>query len=110
MANDTGVSDCSSLCFTSIYQPKHSDLCEKSKALKCELQKTHDELKSAKLVIDLLVKETNFPKASNGASTNRYQCKYDDADFNSDESNGKNNWIPVKNSHSDKIRHKTPSN
>jgi hypothetical protein len=38
-----------------------------------------------------------------GANTNRYHCKYDDADFSSDESNGAgtNNWIPVKNNHSD---------
>jgi hypothetical protein len=72
MAEDTGVSDCSSLCFTSIYQPKHSDLYENSKALKCELQKTHDELKSTQLIIDLLVKEIKFTKVSKGASTNWY--------------------------------------
>jgi hypothetical protein len=56
-ADDTVVNDCSSLCFTSIYQSKHSDLCENCKALKCELQKTHEELKSAQLITDLLVKE-----------------------------------------------------
>jgi hypothetical protein len=41
------------------------------------------------------------------ARTNSYQCKYNDRDLSSDESNtaGINNWIPVKNSHSDN-RHK----
>jgi hypothetical protein len=88
MVDGTGVSDCSSLCFTSIYKPKHSDFCVNCKALKCKLQKTHEELKYTQLIIDLLVKEINFTKASTGASTNRYHCKYTDADFNSDEING----------------------
>jgi len=76
--------------------------------VKCELQKTRDELKSAQLIIDLLVREINFAKASTGASTSGYQCKYNDTGFSSDESNraGMNNWIPVKNSHSDN-RHKS---
>jgi hypothetical protein len=74
-ADDTVMNDCSALCLTSIYQPKHSDLCENCKALKCELQKTHEELKSAQLITDLLVKEINFTKASTGASTDWYQCK-----------------------------------
>jgi hypothetical protein len=108
MVDGTVVSDCSSLCFTSIYQPKHRDFYENYKILKCELQKTHDELKSAQLIIDLLVKEINFTKASMGASTNRSQSYYNDADFSSNESSGAgiNNWISVKNSHSDTIRHK----
>jgi hypothetical protein len=76
MADSTVVIDCSSLCFTSIYQPKHSDFCENCKALKCELQKTHDELKSAQFSTDLLVKEINFTKASTGGGTNRYQNKF----------------------------------
>jgi len=108
MADDTSVSECNSLCFTSIYQTKHSDLYENSKALKCELQKTHDGLKPAQHITDLLVKEINFIKSSKGTSTNRYRCKYDYANFSSDESNeaGTNNWILVKNSHSDSIRRK----
>ena len=60
MADDTSVSECNSLCFTSIYQTKHSDLYENSKALKCELQKTHDGLKPAQHITDLLVKEINY--------------------------------------------------
>ena len=108
MADGTGVSDCSCLCFTSIYQPKHNDFCINCKALKCELQKTQEELKSPQLIIALLVQEINFTKASTGASKNMYHCKYDDSDFSSNESNGPgtNNWIPVKNGHSDNIRHK----
>lgn len=95
-------------CFTTIYQPKHSDFCESCKELKCELQKTCDELKSAQQITDILVREINFAKASTRASSNRYQCKYDDADFSSVEHNtaGINNWIPVNNSHSDNNRHK----
>ena len=94
------------LCFTCIYQPKHSDLCENCKALKCELQKTHEVLKSTQLNTDSLAKEINFTKPSTGASTNWYQCKYVDAKFSSDKSNraGINNWIPVKNNHSENIR------
>ena len=68
-ADDTVVNDCSSLCFTIIYQPKHSDLCENWKALECELHKTHEEFKSTQLITDLLVQEINFTKASTGAST-----------------------------------------
>ena len=62
----------------------------------------------AQLITDLLVKEINFIKSSKGTSTNRYRCKYDYANFSSDESNeaGTNNWILVKNSHSDSIRRK----
>ena len=63
------MNDCSSLFFTIIYQSKHSDLCENCKALECELHKTHEELKSAQLIIDLLVKEINFTKAPTGAGT-----------------------------------------
>jgi len=94
------------LCFTCIYQHKHSDLSENCKALKCELQKTHEELKSTQLNTDTLVKEINFTKPSTGLSTNWYQCKYVDAKFSSDKSNraGINNWIPVKNNHSEDIR------
>jgi hypothetical protein len=88
MADGTVVSDCSSPCFTSTYLLKFNDFCENCKALKCELQKTHDELKSTQLIIDLLVKEVNFPKASTGASTNSYQSKYNGADFGNDKSNG----------------------
>jgi hypothetical protein len=111
MADGAVVSNCSSQCFTSVYQPKHKDFCESCKAFKCKLHKTHEELKSAPIITDLIVREVNFVKASMGASTNRYQCNYD-ADFCSDESNGAgiNNWIPVKNSHSDNNRHKTHGN
>ena len=72
-------------------------------------RKTRNELKSAQLINDLLVREINFAEASTGASTNRYQRKYDHTDFSSDESNraGINNWIPVKNNHSDNNRHKS---
>jgi hypothetical protein len=78
--------------------PNLSDFCENRKALKCELQKTHDELKSSQLIIVLLVKDVNFTKASTGASTNNYQNKYNDADFSSDGSieDGISKWIPVK--------------
>lgn len=71
-------------------------------------RKTCDELTSAQFIIDLLVRDVNFAKASMGASKNRYQCKYNDADFSSHESNraGINNWIPVKNIHSYNNRHK----
>jgi hypothetical protein len=104
--DETVVNDCNSLCFTCIYQTKHSDLCENCKALKCELQKNHEELKSTQLNTDSLVKEINFTRPSTGASTNWYQCKYVDAKFNSDKSNGAgiNTWIPVKNKHSENIR------
>ena len=67
-ADNKVVNDCSSLFFTSIYQPKHSDLCENCKTLECELHKTQGELKSAQLITDLLVQEINFTKASTGAS------------------------------------------
>jgi hypothetical protein len=77
MEDGNVVSGCSSVCFTGIYQPKHSGFYEDCKTLKCELQKTHDELKLAQFITDLLVKEINFTKASIGASTNRYQSKYD---------------------------------
>ena len=53
MVDGTVVSDFSSLCFTSIYQPKHSDFCVNCKALNCELQKIHEEPKSAQLIIEL---------------------------------------------------------
>jgi hypothetical protein len=102
--------NCSFHNFTTIYQSKHSDFCESCKELKCELQKkTRDELKSAQLIIDLLVREINFAAASTGASTNRYQCKCNDTDLSSDESNraGINNWTPVKKSYSDNNRHKS---
>jgi hypothetical protein len=90
-----------------MYQPKHSDFCKSCKEFKCELQNTC-ELKSAQLITDSLVREINFAEASTGASTNGYRRKYNDTDFSSDESNraGINNWIPVKNSHSDNNRHK----
>ena len=76
--------------------------------MKCELQETRDELKSAQLIIDSLVREINVAKASMGASTNGYRCKYNGRDFSSDESNraGINNWIPVKNSQTTKGKKK----
>jgi hypothetical protein len=108
MANGAVVSDCSSPCFTSFYQSNLSDSCENCKASKCELQKTHDELKSAQLIIDLLVKEVNFIKASTGASMSNYQRKYNGANFRSDEKNvaGANKWIPVTGIHSNTVRRK----
>jgi hypothetical protein len=107
MAYSALVRYSSSPYLTSIYQSKLGDSCGNCKALKCELQKTHDELKSAQLIIDLLVKEVNFTKASTGASTNSYQRKYNCTGFSSDESNGAgtNKWIPVKSRHSNTIRH-----
>ena len=98
------------LCVSRIYINLSTGFCENCKASKCELQKTHEELKSAELMTDLLVKEINFTKASTGASINRYQCIYtnNDPDFSSDERNGAriNNWMPVRNSHSGNIRRK----
>jgi len=51
--------------------------------MKCKIQKSHKELKSAQFTTDLSVKETWLECLR--ASTNRYQCKYGDADFSHDE-------------------------
>ena len=42
MKDGTVVSDYSSLCFTSTYQPKYSRFCENCKTLKCETSNNED--------------------------------------------------------------------
>ena len=51
--------DFSSSDFHNVNEPEPCELCLNSEALQCELLKTQEELKSAWLIIDLLVNEVN---------------------------------------------------
>ena len=80
-------------CFSNDYVPEHSGVCFNCETLKCELKNTQDELKSAWLIVELLVNEVNTLKACSEA--NESDLKTEDinpADFH--------NWIPIKRAHS----------
>ena len=100
MADCAVGSDCGSSYIISNYQSKCGDSCENCKVLKFELQKTHDELKSARLITDLLAKEVDITEASTRASVNSYLRKYNGADYSSDVSSGASTsrWISIKSS------------
>jgi hypothetical protein len=59
MADGSVLCDLSSSGFLNFNVPDSSELCLNSEALKCELLKTQDELKSTWLIIELLVNEVN---------------------------------------------------
>ena len=66
MADGRVKSDCCSLCFSRIYQPKHSEFNVNCKALKCELKKIQEKLKSAQHIIELAVKEIHHHHVPEG--------------------------------------------
>jgi len=100
------VCDCSSACFPNDYVSKPSELCVNSEALKYELKKTQDELKSAWLIIELLITEVNALKAASEASAISYQSGYNALDCRTETTNpaGSHKWIPVKSVHSNTVR------
>ena len=96
MADCAVGSDCGSSYIISNYQSKCGDSCENCTVLKFELQKMHDELKSTRLIIDLLAKEAEITKASTRASVNSYLRKYNGTDYSSGASTSR--WISIKSS------------
>ena len=106
MAASDVVCDCSSAYFPNNYEPKPSELCVNSEALKFELKKTQDELKSAWLIIELLVTEVNTLNASSGDSEISYKSEYKALDCRTEVTNptGSHKWIPVKSVHPNSVR------
>jgi hypothetical protein len=93
MAASSLLCDLSSACFPNDYVPEPSEVCLTYEALKCELKNTQDELKSARLIIELLVNEVNTLIVCSKASG---------SDLKTDDTNPADvhKWIPVKRAHS----------
>jgi hypothetical protein len=97
MADGSGLCNFNSACLPNENGQDPSELCLNSDALKCELIKTQDELKSAWLIIELLVNDVNTLKACSGASVSDHKSE----DTKPDDLH---KWIPVKQAHSNSLK------
>jgi len=84
--------DYSSSDFHNVNVTEPSELCLNSELLQCELLKIQDELKSAWLIIELLVNEVTTLKACSGTSVS--DCMTEDTN-----TTGSHEWIPAKRKH-----------